>query len=356
MRTGPLFFSLGLFAAALGCGDRSYRLGGSAEPELDSSRGSSGGVGTGPSVERREFSVVDVDDSALSPPLVREGIERITSEQSSGTAFVVADEDHVYFNTWAGAIWRAQHDGSSRVRLADNVVYHMVADETHVYCSSNAEIMRVPKSGGAPETVSVLGASPSLRVLALALTDEFVYATTEGGADVVRAPKTGGPYQLIATSSSSALGGVAVNDQTVYWADTSRPEGTVLRHDLVTDATTMFFQTGGAMLLPIESDLWFTHPLSSATMPLALSRIPFGSGKATLYRANTHAIHFASDETHVYWFRNERLGRINRANRSDEPVAELPGEPMGVAVSKQWLFVADGAPSGGIFRLPKPPP
>jgi hypothetical protein len=342
MRLTSLVFSLALVAQTLcACGDGRYRLG-SGHGQGDQP----GGADT----DSRPMTIIDVEDST---PLVRDGIERIVSEDLLGVIFVVADEEHIYFNTLAGPIWRARHDGTNRVQLADDTVaHHLVADENHVYWSRFTEIIRVPKAGGETEIVAVL--SPQLESLAmsLALGDTFVYASTQESKTIERAPKTGGSAQVLAQTNGTT-GGVAIDGSMLYWADyTALPEGRVHRRDLLTGETSTFFGSGGAMLLAAGEALWLTHPGT----PFSLARVPFDGGPATAYRSDSYSPLFAGDDTHVYWFRNGLLGRVNRETRRDETVAEVPGDALGIAVSKQWVFVADEAIPGGILRIPKPPP
>lgn len=371
MRIASLVFWAGLMAPALlACGGRSYRLGGESESEPDagaaagsggqagfagSGGNDSGGfAGEGGSAGEPPTTIVDVDNST---PLVRDGVVRIISEELVGVSFVAADEDRIYFNNWAGSVWSAHHDGSGRALLAETEAYHLAVDATHVYWAKRAEIFRVPKDGGTVELVVTLEPNPATFAMWLSLNDSHVYASTYGGQNVVRARKTGSTYEIMARTVTTT-GGVALGERAVYFADyTSSSGGLVQSRDLTSPVTGMVFRSGAAMMLTAGSDLWLTHPGGNFDLQFALARVPLDGGGATGYRAATHSFFFASDENHIYWFRNGILGRISRSNGRDQAVAQLPqGEPQGLAITRQWVFVADGTNPGGIFRVPKPAP
>jgi hypothetical protein len=368
MRISSRAFWMGLLTSTLlSCGGRSYRLGG--ENQGDPAAGSgglagaigSGGTGTGgvggevgsAGTGGGSTTIIDVDGS---PPLVQDGIVRIVSEDFFGVSFVAADEDHVYFNDWGGPVWRTRHDGSNRTLLAETTSFYLAVDASHVYWSTQTEIFRVPKVGGSAAIVTALDPKPETFAVSLALDDSHVYASTHENQSVVRAPKAGGAYEVMARTTTTTSG-VAVGDRAVYFGDyTSNGGGTVQGLDLTSAATSVVFPSGAAMLLTAGDDLWFTHPGGNFELQFALARVPLDGTRATGYRAPSHSNFLASDESHVYWFRNGVLGRVDRSRWRDEAFAKLPsGEPMGLATSRQWVFVADGSQPGGIFRVPKLP-
>jgi hypothetical protein len=89
-------------------------------------------------------------------------------------------------------------------------------DPDYVYFTGTPPIQRIPRNGGAPETL-VGDASP----YDLEVDDAYVY-WSEGftGSDfaIKKAPKSGGAPSVIATGQGAFLD-LAVDEHCVYWAD-----------------------------------------------------------------------------------------------------------------------------------------
>jgi hypothetical protein len=341
--TGSTGATSGGFAGASGAGTGAFGgtsggFGGSA---------SDGGAAGSP------FTIIDADSST---PLVPDGFERIASEAVQGVAFIAADEEYIYFNNWGASVWRARHDGSSRELLADTAAYHLAADTSHVYWSNTNEIWRVGKTGGQAELVARLEPDPKTFVMWLTLDDSHVYASTYESQTVIRVPKSGGAHETMALSTTT-MGGIALDERSVYFAEyTSNSGGVVQSRDLVSNATNVVFRSGAAAMTAVGNDLWLTHPGGNFELQFAIARVPLDGRRAIGYRAASHNFFFANDESHVYWVRNNHLARINRATGNDQTVARIESLFEGLAISRQWVFAADATQPGGVFRLRKPAP
>jgi hypothetical protein len=84
------------------------------------------------------------------------GVTTIVSGLVHPTA-IALDEDSVYFNeegSATGGIWRAGLDGSGKTRLAQVLTASLAVDAHAVYFATSDAIQKVPKTGGAVQTVA----------------------------------------------------------------------------------------------------------------------------------------------------------------------------------------------------------
>ena len=169
MRISWTVLSLGLLAEALGgCGGESYRLGSNTEIDPTGGAGVTGQGGDGQGGSSAGSGGVGdrlapLPDGGLappsSPPLIQDSTWIVSSEL--GVLHLATDEQHLYFNESGGPIWRTDHAGISVEKLVETQSYHMGADATHVYWTTNTDIRRVPKTGGATEIIAVLSGAPT---------------------------------------------------------------------------------------------------------------------------------------------------------------------------------------------------
>lgn len=165
-----------------------------------------------------------------------------------GSALAV-DDMHVY---WASPVQRMAKDGDGLVKLADASpdVWGVAVDESFVYWASPfAGVWRVPKSGGAAQTLGLQGyrvavdathvytvwqgvfkiakSGGAVSVLAnkgnqgIAVDDDFVYFTTWDVGGAFRVKKTGGEVSQLGKSQYSSY--CAVFGERVYWTAQSTP-------------------------------------------------------------------------------------------------------------------------------------
>jgi len=141
-----------------------------------------------------------------------------------GGCGMAVDDTHVYVTTKTGIVQMPRTGGLSReivggLSEAADVPAAVTTDATHVYWihSLKRGVFRVPKAGGAIETVTMdgfdVGADPTLVV-----SNGFVYYLS--AQTLYRAPVAGGPATLIAKTGSHGhpyRGGFQVVGDTVYF-------------------------------------------------------------------------------------------------------------------------------------------
>jgi hypothetical protein len=167
-------------------------------------------------------------------------------------------------------------------------------DATHLFFSLVAptnELRRIPKSGG-PSDVVATGAVADLVVL-----DGYVYWVTS--QEVRRVPVGGGTATTLATLASTASGkAVAVDDQNVYWVETSTVGSPKLMATWkggdvpVTMATLGGF--GRPIILVDATDL-YVHGNS------VIYRVPKQGGQAVSFASIGVNSWIAQDADAVYW-------------------------------------------------------
>jgi hypothetical protein len=356
-------------AMLAGCAGDSYRLGRASPPETAPDAAPGGSVtrdgGSDTAQDAGSDRVGSDDRCAIDPvteradpsrcsPLTSEFVE-IVNLRDVNIGFLAADESHVYFNSWRGSVWRTDHDGRNVELLADDESYHLAADDTHVYWTTNTSIRRIAKAGGDAESVSVLKDRSENAPLWLAFDEGNVYCSTAEGGTVVRAPKTGGPFEVMATSAGT-MGGVAVNGSSLFWADYSFANGAIHRVDLSSGSAEILLPVGGATLRVAGGDLWFAseQEMPSGERRSSLARLdvdptPPGALKGN-YTVPNYTLEFESDFRHVYWSYHE-LMRIDLQTGGQELVALLAGS---IAITDNWIFVGFGERPGRIVRLWKP--
>jgi hypothetical protein len=283
------------------------------------------------------------------PPLTSESLPIV--DRDRGIAFLVADETYLYFNEIAGPVYRADHAGGSLEILAQDQARHLTADATHVYWNTATDIRRVPKAGGPIERTAVLTNSPSTFAW-LTLDESHVYCSTYTGQTVVRAPKTGGPPEVLASSSVS-MGGIAVTEGWLYWAASG-----IHRLDLANGHTETVSSASGAALQITGDSVWFITDGWEPHVWLATlvqSRLQGGVQNGYLVRGGYTL--FESDGLHMYWAYGDDLIRAKLDTGAQQLVATAPiHDPATAAFSANWIFVGSKTAPGKIVRIPKPPP
>jgi hypothetical protein len=384
MRVGLAGFVLGCLVELTGCGGHSYKLGGGgvepSEPAVggtggtareggDGGTGVGGAAGSGAGAGGSIFGTGGASSTggfagsgpttggaagtggSSGPPLTDQAVQIYSDFQ--GVTFVEADESHVYFNDWGGSVSRMDHAGGGLARLADGPSYHMVADATHLYFTTELDVRRVAKTGGTVEILAPLRSVSTgvAAALDMALDESYVYTSTYEDRTVIRAPKEGGAVEVMARTSKDVMGGVAVSRGALYWSD-YQFDGGVHRTELASGTTTLFYPMGACRLRAVGADLWLT-PLANENF---IVRAPFAGGTATNYPFGLYTTLFSNDETHLYWMW-DALMRRNLTTGVEETVAELQIYNAAlVALTREWIFVSDSSQPGGLYRLPKPAP
>jgi hypothetical protein len=280
-------------------------------------------------------------------------------QASTGVSAIVADEERIYYTSWGGSLRSADHDGEDIVLLADTVAYSLAADATHIYWTTNRAIRRVRKAGGPTQTVARLRESSNGLAAAfhLVVTGDHVYASTYDDGTVVRAPKAGGEIEVLASAAGGVMGGIDVAGEHLYWGEYGST-GEIVEQDLAMTGARTLGTSGAAWLRVIDGDVWASHEDPALEPTMELVRIPLDGGEPTRLARPEFSFVFEYDGRHIYWFADGggEVLRIDPASNLVETVAaNLPGGDLeSVAVTADWIFLADGASPGGILRLPRP--
>jgi hypothetical protein len=135
---------------------------------------------------------------------------------------IAVDAKSIYWIDWGPGPQRGvvmilpKRGGKPRVlaeAAGDPIGQEIAVDDTHVYFTRGKDLVRVAKSGGA---VGVI-ASGVQTVTSLALDGTHVYAASADTEALVRAPKSGGPLEVLAKPQMGRPLRVAVDDQYIYY-------------------------------------------------------------------------------------------------------------------------------------------
>jgi hypothetical protein len=241
---------------------------------------------------------------------------------------IVLDATYVYWaNEDTGLIRRMLKNGSGQETLAQGYEpFGAAVDDTHVYWSNrkdtNRSVVRVPKSGGAVETVAAHGAAGDPGILAI--DTQFVYWTGYDNGSVWRASKVTpfAPEMLWNPNASATIAGwgVVVDGVNVYWRS--------------------------------EPDIWW---------------IPKTGAIATkLDEAQPQARFLAISDNTLFWGRKRsgvvfhELVELSTTNLAATPtlLATGLGSVHGITADDDYVYwtewTGSAAPSGGIFKLRRP--
>lgn len=296
---------------------------------------------------------------AAEGPAPDSGAIEVVSD-SLGVSQIVADEDRIYYSSWGGSLRSADLDGGDIVLLAEGTAYHLAADATHLYWTTDRDIRRVKKGGGRVQIVARLGETDSGLAAGLWLTveDELVYASTYDQGTVVRAPKTGGEAEVVARADAGAvMGPIDVAGDRLYWAEYGW-SGPVVEQDLAVEEARSIGETGAAALRVVDDEVWLVHERADLLSTMELMRIPLDGSQPVTFLGRDFSASLADDGRFLYWIRTEpqAIERIDPVTNDAEFIAGDLGaaEPEAMAITSEWIFVADGASPGGILRLPRP--
>ncbi len=143
----------------------------------------------------------------------------------------------------------------------------------------------------------------------MALHGEYLYFTDVANGHVVRVPKSGGPAVILGTSSSPA--GIAVTDDTVYWADSQDMTGRILSvpnadpPDAGAAPTDLAWQQDVAFSVAVDDvNVYWVASATSTTAAGAVRMCPRsgcpGNGPITLAAQLAYPVDLALDESAIY--------------------------------------------------------
>lgn len=153
----------------------------------------------------------------------------VVTVSTGGTPLFDADDTHVFYYWSSGGIRRVEHDGQGDTLLFRGATEatEIVTDASNVYLlhRGTTNVTRVPKSGGAPQTLSFTGL-PNHRTSALAVTSSrAVFALYDYAGigncqtyanSLYSAPINGGAATLVATAVGYSKSTKVYGDD-VYW-------------------------------------------------------------------------------------------------------------------------------------------
>ncbi len=139
------------------------------------------------------------------------------ADQASGYACLAVDNAYVYYANYS-EVGRVPKNGGAVEPLTDQAPFGwcVAVDDQWVYFTNyQGPLMRIAKSGGAPQTLSPPG--PERYVT---LDANYIYYTQDGfgGPAVLRIPKSGGKPQTIANGIGET-GQLVVTDKAFFWTD-----------------------------------------------------------------------------------------------------------------------------------------
>lgn len=279
---------------------------------------------------------------------------------------VVADGEFIYYitggtiaslNAGTSGVWKMPLAGGQPIQLFKGRkidenkavlpdTFVLATDEKYVYWSSGT-IWRTPKTGG--ESEEITGGMPT----EWALDETKIYWHNFGGENAPPTPiysveKQGGAAKAV--TEPVIASGIVVDTEFLYWA---QPDGIY-----------KITKSGG------EKVKVYTAPEKQFVSGLIADQDNFyftlGKGKNVLMKFSkksgevikiaseiNHVKHFYTDETHVYFIKNDGLfsSSLNKVSKNGGEITKLDnGNPASYTIGKDKVFVTDIA---RIFTLEK---
>lgn len=289
---------------------------------------------------------------------------------------IAADANHVYFTDWSGAqVMRMPKDGGAATPVATSQDFAfrspIVVDATEVYWVAESgmmksAILRVSKlTTSSPEVL--VDDEPA--IAGLVVDDDNLYFTSFFGGAVRRVAKRGGAGAVrdIATGIKGPVG-IAVDGTNVYWA--SKDDGvvsTVSKAASPDDTpTTLARDLVGPYAVAIDAThvYWSTALKSTGT----IARAPLdGRGPVTTLATGVdNPTSIATSGTHIYWSTMTSVCRVAKMGGAVEVLASgAPGSralpqlsafaPKGLVVDGGSVFCVNLAGSGSVERFDATP-
>ncbi|WP_437951035.1 hypothetical protein WME98_09645 [Sorangium sp. So ce296] len=276
--------------------------------------------------------------------------------------YVAVAEGNVFWTNWGGdSVMQWSHSGNTIITLASRQwgPIGIKSDGAHVFwvnrgdeSGSTGQVMRVPVGGGQEPTAIATGQPKPLHV---AIDDDFVYWTNEGGP-VVRARKdSDGSEPLVTISSDAGMPwAIAVDDTRVYWTVQDRggrvmsaPKGSTGEGPFTTLAT----EQGDPYEIAIDDTyVYWTTPTIGTVMRVAKT----GGEVTTLVSGREVPRGIAADRTGVYWA-DMNSGRIMRAlpNGVIGTVTDRQAAALGITIDADRVYWTNNSTLGTIVSAPK---
>jgi sugar lactone lactonase YvrE len=267
----------------------------------------------------------------------------------NGPEYPVVDQSHVYW-TNSGSVARIPKSGGAVQTLATVGVQNegCAVDATHIYFADRGghSIYQVPKAGGAP----VVRAQNQSVPQTVALDATHVYWASVGDAAIRRTLKSGGPVEDLATGQTDAYA-IAVDGSDVFWARTT---GQIAKLSTTACCSVTPLASGfGAGVLSLAVDA--SHVYWTSQSGSNVRRVPRGGGPSNEVGFVTLADGLAIDQDHVLIGQDAQPGSVHRflkdGSTGDVPVTGQD-HPRGIAVDADAIYWAN-TDSGELYKLAK---
>jgi hypothetical protein len=223
-----------------------------------------------------------------------------------------------------------------------------------------------PKLGGT--AVPLFEASQPARPFAVALDDAFIYWTGQSTISVQRAPKGGGPPEVVYAGSDTP-GSLVLDDASVLWSGTagvwSAPKAPGGPGTQLAPAPASSPQLGrfGGVAVDASSVYVAGYTVcagATCTVQGFVDRIPLGGGSASMVGASPgewpSEVVLGADQ--VYWMAQESMaanvtGTIERAPKGGGPTTTIATAqiPTGIAVDEACVYWSDIG--GTVWKAPR---
>ena len=248
----------------------------------------------------------------------------------------------------AGAVMRVLKTGGDAERVVGDKgnLLALAVDDASVYYAraDGAEVLRAPKAGG-PAAPLVKGLkSPG----GIAVDAGFVYVTeTAWQGRVVKAPKAGGEIVAVATNQRQPTE-VVLDDDAVYWIDagSSTSDGAVMKAPKAGgDATVLADKLRRPRSLALDAGnvYWLQSRLvePGGDRDSVVRVAKAGGAPATLIDNQAGASALGVDERNVYWalmFSGEIVGLPKAGGAEPVVISEKQNGPGALAVDRSGIF------------------
>jgi hypothetical protein len=228
--------------------------------------------------------------------------------------------------------------------------FAIAADATTAYWSdsrtSGAILARLAEGGGAPAEL-VSGQDFALFV---AVDDQHVYWTNDGGL-VLRADKNGQGVRMVAASQGGdgPAGGLALDDERVYFADTGGGHVYSIVKDGDGQLTTVSANQGAPLGVAVDE----TYAYWTNSEADEVKRRTHAGGEVQLVASGQSGASFiVNGPRHVYWT-NRLDGRVMSADKASLEVRQIASGqdgPFAIALDGDALYWVNQAGSNRLLR------
>lgn len=270
--------------------------------------------------------------------------------------FVAADETHVYWST-QDEVRRATLGGGDLESLASGLPVPMglALDESHVYWvhHNDARLVRAPKHGGPMQVLATdAGSGGAFAMVALDEASAYVRRTI---AEIVRVPKQGGAPESV-VSGQDGIGSLALDEAWIYYLDAGAIErapkiGGAAVTVMAAEIARAGGYTGAAPELAVDGARVYWMSSDSGRLLSA----PKEGGEVTVHASGIELGQgVVTDGIHVYWSELHRVGRTTPDGLEPLPVVSSDQlVPMGMALTEDLLVFANYIATGPVMRVCK---